>query len=164
MSKKKDHYPFMFNFREAITGSGFLAGVTISGRSLMLEEDGGWWMYGVRPGAIAETGATPQETFLRFIERLRTVLHDFATDASDYPAFRVEVESFFYQPDEEEEVRWEAARKSLRESQAKLKSWDLPKEAPESRPAGVSVVRLDKKSSKRFTPADNLRYEPIMAA
>ena len=60
-SKKKyrEHeHPIMLTLRDVISGDGFLAGITLSGRALMRQEDGAWWMYGVRPAAIAEYGET----------------------------------------------------------------------------------------------------------
>ncbi len=51
MAAEINHHPMMFIFRDTISGNGFLAGITLSGRALMMEEDGKWWMYGVRPGA-----------------------------------------------------------------------------------------------------------------
>ena len=160
------HYPFMFNLREAVTGQGFLAGVTIAGRSLMLKEDEQWWMYGVRPGAVAENGATPKETFLSYMETLRMVLRDLAADSKTYSDFRKEVERFFHQEDAVEEERWEAARLKLRSGQAEVDKldWKLPKESPERRPAQITVLRLDSIRGKRLRPTDNIDYSPQMAA
>ena len=59
MAESEDRYPLMFTYRDVISGDGFLAGITLSGRALMIKENDEWWMYGVRPGAIAETGKTP---------------------------------------------------------------------------------------------------------
>lgn len=153
------HHPLMFTFRDTISGDGFLAGITLSGRVLMLQEDGKWWMYGVRPGAIAESGATPQETFVRFRNRYREVLFDMAEEFRTFEALKEEVERFFYQPDEdeEEERRWEDALGRVRASSQALPEpfRELPREAPESRPAQITVERLDG-ISKRFKPSDNV--------
>ncbi len=44
-------YPMIFTIRELVPSSRFVAGVTASGRALMVqEEDGAWWLYGVEPG------------------------------------------------------------------------------------------------------------------
>ncbi len=43
-------YPVMFTVRDTVSGNGFLAGITLTGRALMTREaDGKWWVYGVRP-------------------------------------------------------------------------------------------------------------------
>ena len=53
-------YPLMFTVRDAISGNGYLAGVTVYGRAIMREEeDGKWWMTGVRPSGITAPGDSP---------------------------------------------------------------------------------------------------------
>lgn len=167
------HCPFMFNFREAVSGNGFLAGVTISGgRSLMLKEDGEWWMYGVRPAGLAETGATPLETFLRFMERLKAVLFDIASETKSYEEFKASTERFLQEACEIEEKRWNAAQQLLKTGEiepdpAFLASFpELPKESPELRPTSMGVVRLDGKSDKenRFSPSDNVTHTQLFMA
>lgn len=152
------HYPLLFSFRDAVSGQGFLAGVTTTGRALMVrEEDGSWWIYGVRPGAIAEGGKTPEEAYLKFRNTYKAVLFDVAAEAPDYDAFRREVEAFFYQPDEQEEHRWEEAFRALRagDVQAEGPLSALPRQDPQTRPAQISVTRLDNQQP-RFMPSDNV--------
>src|ERR1700756_2007962 len=75
--EKMPDYPMMFTVRDTVTGSGYLAGVTLSGNALLCrEEDGKWWFYGVRPGAISECGTTPEEAFLRFRNTYKNLLFD----------------------------------------------------------------------------------------
>jgi hypothetical protein len=71
----KDH-PIMITLQDTISGNGFLAKITLSGRTLMRQEDDKWWMYGVRPAAIAESGCTVAEAFLRFRQAHKEVLFD----------------------------------------------------------------------------------------
>ncbi|MGD0012673.1 MAG: hypothetical protein ABSE93_29540 [Terriglobia bacterium] len=151
-------HPLLFMFRDAISGDGFLAGITLSGRTLMLEEDGKWWMLGVRPGGIAECGDTAQETFLRFRNRYKEILFDMAEECRTFEVFRQEVERFFYEPDGQEERRWEDALTAIRASDCAPPApfSDLPKESPERCPSQVTVERLDG-GSKRFMPSDNVR-------
>ena len=147
----------MFTFRDVITGDGFLAGITMSGRALIVQEDGEWWMYGVRPGAISETAETPQELLLRFRKKYTEILFDIAGECRTFDSFKQEVERFFYQPDPEEERSWEDAVTCIRSGNPVSPSpfSDLPKEAPETRPTLVAVERLDG-ASKRFMPTDNV--------
>jgi len=152
-------YPVMFTLRDAVSGNGFLAGVTLSGRALMTKEsDGKWWVYGVRPGAIAETGSTPEEAFLRFRNSYKNVLFDMAEGARDYEAFRGAVESFYFQPDAQEEERWQEAFDAIR-SGTFVPDDDffgkLPKEPPETRPTQLQVARLDEQA-RRYMPTDNV--------
>ena len=156
-------YPLMFTFRDVISGNGWLAGVTLSGRALMTNEDG-WWMYGVRPGAIAETGETPQETFLRFRNTYKAVLFDMASDSANFDAFKKEAEQFYYQLDDDQERRWTEAVNNVRLSNIKPEPLfaSLPKEPPETRPSQIAVERLD--VTKRFAADDNIPDQFFSAA
>jgi predicted RNase H-like HicB family nuclease len=152
-------YPVMFTVRDAVSGNGYLAGVTLSGRAVMCQEDdGSWWVYGVRPGAIAETGDTPEAAFLRFRNTYRNLLFDLAEESETYDTFRAAVEEFYYQPDPDEEERWELAFKAIRSGSIVPESGffsKLPKQAPETRPTQLTVERLDKPST-RYKPTDNV--------
>ncbi|MHB8525875.1 MAG: hypothetical protein ACYDD2_06940 [Candidatus Acidiferrales bacterium] len=152
-------YPLMFTVRDTVSGNGFLAGVTLSGRALIRKEDDGkWWVYGVRPGAIAEVGNTPEEAFLRFRNTYKNVLFDAAEESVSYEAFREAVEQFYYQPDPDEEERWEAAFKMVRAGGIVPDDGfisKLPKESPETRPSQLTVERLDKETA-RYKPTDNV--------
>lgn len=163
-----DH-PLMFTFRDVITGEGFLAGITLSGRALMVMEDDEYWMYGVRPGAIAETADTPQALLLKFRNRYKEILFDIASECRTFDSFKKEVERFFYEPDSEEERRWDTAVNKIRsENLAPPKELsDLPQESPETRPSQIAVERLDgEATNRRFTPTDNVTdtYVAPMAA
>lgn len=158
-------YPVMFTVRDTVSGNGFLAGVTLNGRAVMCFEDGKWWIFGVRPAPIAESGETPQEAFLRFRNSYKNVLFDFAESSEKYENFREAVESFYQQPDDEEEARWHTAFQALRSGQIKPEPpffSTLPKEEPENRPTQISVERLDKTTS-RYTPTDNVPDRFVMA-
>ena len=166
MAESEDRYPLMFTYRDVISGDGFLAGITLSGRALMIKENDEWWMYGVRPGAIAETGKTPQETYLRFRNRYKQILFDIAGECRTFEAFKQETERFFYEPDEEEERRWEDAVAAIRSGELTKPAAlsELPGgEAPETRPSQITVERLDGQR-KRFMPTDNVPdiYIPVM--
>jgi len=155
---KDMNHPLLFTFRDTISGDGFLAGITLSGRALMLNEDDAWWMYGVRPGAIAESGCSPQESFLRFRNRYREVLFDIASEHRTFEAFKQEVERFYSEPDPEEERRWEDALNKIRSANVNPPApffSDLPRETPENRPSQIAVERLDGQS-RRFMPSDNV--------
>lgn len=152
-------YPIMFTLRDAVSGNGFLAGVTITGRALMTREaDEKWWVYGVRPGAIAENGSTPEEAFLRFRNRYKSVLFDIAETSLNYEAFREAVDGFYFQDDAEEEARWQAAFAVIRSGEFVPEDeffGKLPKERPETRPTQIQVAHLDAQA-RRYTPTDNV--------
>ena len=157
MAETIQHHPLMFTFRDAISGDGFLAGISVSGKALMLYEDERWWMYGVRPGAIADNGETPQAAFLQFRNRYKEVLFDVADECGTFETFKQEVQRFFYELDTEEERRWEDALTAIRTGKFIPESSfsELPKQSPEMRPTQITVERLDGES-KRFMPSDNV--------
>lgn len=159
MNELREH-PLMLTLRDAISGDGFLARITLSGRALMRKEDDGkWWMYGVRPAGIAESGSTIEETFSRFRNRYKEALFDIAQEKQSFPDFKAEVERFFHETDaqSEDEQLWENALTAIREGNISPPApfASLPRESPESKPAQITVERLDG-VGKRFTPSDNV--------
>src|SRR6266568_699758 len=154
----KEH-PILITLRDVISGEGFLAGITLSGRALMRYEDEKWWMYGVRPAAIAESGDTIDETFLRFRNSYKEVLFDMAQESRTFEDFRGAVEKFFYEADEdgEDERLWEQALSNIRAGRCTPPDTfaKLPREAPETKPSQISVERLDRQGT-RFMPSDNV--------
>lgn len=149
-------YPLVFTYQDAVAGNGFLARVEINGRGLAVEEDGKWWMYGVRPAALAASGDSMEGAYLTFRNTYKAILIDAAAQAPGFDAFKAEVERFFNERDEGEEQRWADAGKAIQEKkvavQAPLDS--LKREAPGARPVSVKVDQLDK--PQQFTPAQNV--------
>jgi predicted RNase H-like HicB family nuclease len=130
-------YPIMFTVRDAITGNGFLAGVTMGGRAIARkEEDDKWWVHGVRPAGISAVGNTPEEAFMRFRETYKNVLFDIAEDCKNYDDFKNEVDSLYTQTNEIEENNWDTAFRAIRAGTVKAEGFfsELPKQAPEKRP------------------------------
>ena len=159
MAELKEH-PLMLTLRDAISGDGFLAGITLSGRALMRKEDDGkWWMYGVRPAGIAESGDSIEETFLRFRNRYKEVLFDIAQENHTFDTFKAEVERFFYEADQdnEDERLWESAVRAIRTGNLTPPEpfSKLPRESADSKPSQITIERLDGED-KHFMPSDNL--------
>jgi hypothetical protein len=153
------NHPLMLILKDTISGDGFLAGITLSGRALMVEEDDGkWWMYGVRPAAIAESGDTVQEAFLHFRNRYTEVLFDMAQEYRTFDSFKKEVKRFFYEADEEEERRWDDALLAVRGSDQPPPEpfSQLPRAHPENQPTHITVEQLDTEG-RVFRPTDNVR-------
>src|SRR5437870_303982 len=150
-------HPIMITLQDTISGDGFLAKITLSGRTLMRQEDDGkWWMYGVRPAAIAESGCTIDEAFLRFRQAHKEVLFDIAQDSKNFDEFRSEVERFFNEGDADE-LTWEKALQSIRDGNVAPPEpfSKLPRQSPDSRPPRIEVERLDGKVGT-FVPSDNV--------
>jgi hypothetical protein len=149
-------YPLIFAFRDAISGNGFLSGVSVTGRALMALEDGKWWMYGVAPGGIAESGDTMQEAWLRFKNTYKDALFDMAEEAVTFANFKDLVRGFVNDRDDEEAERWHSALEELRSQSAAPDSQfaELPRWRAESHPPEVSVVRLDAQQ-QQFAASQN---------
>jgi hypothetical protein len=161
MNEPKEH-PLMITLRDAISGDGFLAGITLSGRALIRKEDDGkWWMYGVRPAAVAESGNTIQEAFSNFRGRYQEILFDLAQENSSFEDFRKEVERFFYEPDAngEDERLWENALTAIRSGSFSPPDEfsGLERKSPETTPSQITVELLSPAAGKRFMPSDNVR-------
>lgn len=160
------NYPVMFTFRDAVSGNGFLSGVTVGGRALIVREpeDQAWCVYGVRPAPLAVSGATPLEAFANFRNAYKNVLFDFAEDAKTYEAFKGQVEEFYSTPDLEEEARWTEAFQAIRTGKIPIDApfTDLPKESPENRPSFISIQPLHE--MKRYTSTDNVAEQLVFAA
>ncbi|HWH58184.1 MAG TPA: hypothetical protein VN682_11170 [Terriglobales bacterium] len=159
------HHPLLFTLRDAVSGKGFLAGITLSGRALMVQEDGKWWTYGVRPGAIAESGSTPQESFARFRNRYKEVLFDIADESRTFAAFKREVERFANEVDKEEERSWNDALQLVRASSGPPPEpfSQLDRMKAEEAPPKVTVEKLSA-AKRKFTPKDNLKDTVAKAA
>jgi predicted RNase H-like HicB family nuclease len=150
------NHPILITLQDTISGNGFLARITVAGRTLMRQEDDGkWWMYGVRPAAIAESGSTVDEAFLRFKQAHTHVLLDMVQESKSFDEFRTEVERFFNAKDVDE-AAWEEALKAVRDGHAAPPEpfYKLPRQSPDSRPARIEVERLDGKITP-FTVRDN---------
>ena len=141
-----DEYPLLFTYREVVTGDGFMAGVILDGRALLVDEkEDGWWAYGVEPGALSETGDSPHEALFYFRQAYSSVLADFAKEASgDFDRFEALTQRFFSQKDAEDETRWLAAREVLASGKGEpIESLNgLPREKAEN-PRRILVVKLD---------------------
>ncbi len=153
-------YPLVFTLRDAIVGNGFVAGVAVSGRAVMTLEDGQWWVYGVRPAALAAYGSTEPEAYGNFRNRYREVLFDIASEAATFAAFEAAVTRFFNETDPAEDTRWAAAVEAIRAGRTEPGGafGSLPKEQAEARPPSVSVQRLveHRDESPVLSPEQNL--------
>lgn len=159
MVEVKDH-PILITLQDAVAGNGFLARITLFGRTLMRQEDGKWWMYGVQPSAIAASGESIAEAFLNFKTSYQSILFDFAQDSADFSAFKREVERFFNEADadNEDERIWHESLKAIRTQNCHIPEEfsDVPRQPAESQPCTITVERVDAKAQAKFTPKDNV--------
>jgi hypothetical protein len=148
-------YPVLFTLRDKVYGKDFLANITLAGRALMTQEDGEWWLYGVCPGGLAQSGSNPEEAFANFRKAYKNILFDFAEDARSFDAFKNEVDLFYSQSDKEEETMWNEAFHLLRSGSTPTEEpffAKLPKQKPEEKPNHLEVKRV---KTKEETPSRN---------
>ena len=150
------HFPVLFSFRDLIAGNGFVASIDLSGRALLVDEEDGFWMYGVNPGGLAAGGATPGEVLSEFRSMYRSVLFDIAIEATSFEDFQRDVQQFFEATNEATAKDWEAAVAAVRSGLVDA-DW-LPKRRAESTLA-VKIHKLE-----HPTPAANLLDEAELAA
>lgn len=131
-------YPLLFGRRELVEGNGFVARVTVSGRALLVDENGDYWIEGINPGGFAANGKSPREALAEFGSAFRAVLFDIASDAGSFRDFKDEVQRFF------EETNMPALR-DWEEAVQRVKAGQLDANWLSKRPAdtklGVEVVR-----------------------
>lgn len=149
-------YPLLYGLNDLIAGNGFFAGVSVSGRVLLVDEGDGFWMYGVNPGGIAAGGATPGEAQSEFRKVYTSVLFDIAAEAGDFQELKAQVERFFFETNEPTAAEWEAAVSEVRQGRVDA-AW-LPKRKAESE-IGVEVVLLE-----HAVPSVNALDEAELAA
>jgi hypothetical protein len=108
-------YPLFFRYTFPIAGDGFKAVVYTLGRCLVTNENARWSISGVEPGAVGAYGELPQSAIQNFREQFEKRLVNLASASSGIEDFRRQVEALFKRVDREEELRWEAARRDIRE-------------------------------------------------
>jgi hypothetical protein len=143
-------YPILFSVRDPVFGKGFLAGVEIAGRALMRQEEEGYWIDGVLPGAVSAGGRSKDEALLRFRETYRMILYDYAAAAESFQDFKGEVERFFWEETPGEAEAWKEAAEELRRDKSRAGDW-LPVKTRYSEPS-IGVVLLD---CQKLEPAEN---------
>lgn len=154
-----NHYPLLFGFRDRVVGRGFLAGVAISGRALLIDdEEIGFWMHGVNPGGFAAGGSDIGEAQRAFREEYRKVLFDLAESEPTFEAFRQGVERFFHETSEAYAEEWRQAVEEVRAG--KIEATWLEKENADKQ-LSVKVVRL---ANDQLEPGANEIDESVSLA
>jgi hypothetical protein len=109
------HYPLLFGFRDLVAGRGFLAGVAVDGRALLVQNDEiGYWMHGVNPGGLSAGGADTGEAQRAFRETYRTILFDISNSSGNFEEFKTGVEQFFNQTSDRLLAEWLDAVQEVR--------------------------------------------------
>lgn len=134
-------YPLLFGFKDLVAGNGYVAGVSISnGRALLVEEEDGFWMYGVNPGGLAAGGKSIGDAQSEFRTAYKSVLFDIAAEAQGFETFRAEVERFFRETNNPTLLEWDEAVIEVRQGHTDA-DW-LSKKSAEST-TEMEVVQLE---------------------
>lgn len=134
-------YPLLFGRRELVEGNGFVARVTVSGRALLTDQDGEFWVEGVNPGGFAARGESPSEALAALGSTFRTILFDIASDARSFESFREEAQRFFEETSAPALRDWEEAVRQVRAGQVDA-DW-LVKRPAETK-LGIEVVEVSR--------------------
>ncbi|HYN22386.1 MAG TPA: hypothetical protein VE078_15605 [Thermoanaerobaculia bacterium] len=124
-----------------VEGNGFVAGVIIAGRALVIEEEGRFWVEGVNPGGFSAGGDSRQGALFELGSELRAVLFDFAADSGSFEEFRASVEQFFHETSAMVLKEWEEAVEEIRAGKVTA---DWLKTRPADSPLSVVVVLVRK--------------------
>jgi hypothetical protein len=136
-------YAIIFRLIHEVRCPEFGARVITSGRALMALEDGEWWCHGVEPGGMTEHGRGPGVAFAAFKAALGTIWEETASDCDSFEDFAKSAKDFVEMTDEEEAVRWEAARRAARSgADVEYPFTEMRRETGEW-PVGVVVEQLD---------------------
>jgi hypothetical protein len=135
-------YPLVFSFRDLIPGNGFVAGVAMDGRALLVvEDDQDTWVHGVQPGGIAAGDSNRRDVaLLQFKKSYLSVLHDIAAETSSFQEFQVNVTEFFSAISAPDQADWDRAVAEVRSQQVSLP--DLPSVKAESKPPSLLVEQV----------------------
>lgn len=107
-------YALFFETGGPVFGEGYVALVQVRGRLLAVETGTDFELYGVNPGGAAVHAPTLNEAYVRFVEDLRLVLVDIASEGCRFPDFRRQAQDLFAAAGSRTEARWREARARAR--------------------------------------------------
>ncbi|MCD4748386.1 MAG: hypothetical protein K8R59_03340 [Thermoanaerobaculales bacterium] len=124
-------FPLLFCFKNVVMGDGYIGGVLMQGRALLVhEEEDLWMMYGVNAGGMAAEGATKEAVMAEFRITHELILNDIATECKTFKAFKAKIEHFFHQVSDE--GAWLEAVEEVRRTN-EANNWDFSLDADKAR-------------------------------
>jgi len=132
-------YPLLYARRELVEGNGFVARVAVSGRALLTDEDGDFWVEGINPGGFAANGKSPSEALAELCSTFRAILFDIAADTESFGDFRAAVQKFFDETNAPALREWDEAVQQVKAG--KLNAEWLAKRPADTK-LGVDVVEV----------------------
>jgi hypothetical protein len=136
-------YPLFFTFKDTLTVRGSLVQVETRGRVLAVQDEHGWWFYGVNPGDVAQSGANSTEALAAFRKSFTEILVALARDASSSATFTREATRFLETANEPNLKDWIVATEEVRTGKVTA---DLPILSADT-PTSIEVTVLGAKGS-----------------
>ncbi len=109
--------PILFDFKQAVPGRGFLAGVHLPGAALVREEHGKQWATGIHPMGVSAYGDSLRHAIAELKMAIGLALEDIAHEADDFASFEAEVQSLYEQQSVTLRGRFAEARMRVRTGQ-----------------------------------------------
>ncbi|MBM4439783.1 MAG: hypothetical protein FJ027_05155 [Candidatus Rokubacteria bacterium] len=153
-------YPLFFTFTDTVTVRGSLVEVATRGRVLAVQEDEGWWFYGVNPGDVAQSGSNSTEALAAFRKAYTEILVALANKATTTAAFRRSSKRFLDATNEPNLKDWIEASKQVRAGKVKA---NLPIENADI-PPSIKVTVLGAKGSRQPLTFDKQQPQLAKAA
>ncbi|MEW6431087.1 MAG: hypothetical protein AB1730_06225 [Myxococcota bacterium] len=146
--------PLYFTYADVIPGRRFAAGVRMVARVIAEHDGEKYWLNGVNPGAVTESGLDINSAALNLRNALRTILFGFGAEATDFEDFRAQVIRFFDETDPLTVAEWNATREAVRSGQV-----DQPGMARVTDdPAQVHVDEIQNRAPKPEEYAEQLQF------
>ena len=154
-------FPLLFCFKNVVMGDGFIAGVLMQGRALLVHEEEELWMaYGVNPGGMAAEGATKDEVMTEFKITHELILNDIARECRTFKTFQAKVKQFFDQVSDE--GAWAEAVEEVRRT-GEAENWDFSLDADKAK-WGVHVEKLTQQTAAAKKNPDPRKQQLGLAA
>ena len=141
-------YALFFETGGPVFGEGYVALVQVRGRMLAAKTETDFELYGVNPAGAAVYAPTLNEAYVKFVEDLRLVLVDIASEGCNFPDFRSQAQNLFAATGSRTAARWREARARARRGEIGTElGLRIERHDPE---LGIEVELLDE-----ATPAAN---------
>lgn len=146
-------------------GADLMLRVYMDGRCLLVEDKpeelgARWWAYGVNPGGVAGSGDTQGEAMRDLLDRINSLLVDFAEESYSLADFRERLDRFVQQTNEPELEDWQAAREEVRAGRVDAEGYrKVTADKPPS--AQVQLFVSQAQSATPETVTDGIRYEAL---
>jgi hypothetical protein len=129
-------FPLVFCYRDLIAGRGFVAGIETKGSLVLSREPEGWTLYGVNPGGLAGGAEDRDAAFADFRRSYQEALSEIAHEAENFASFKVAVERFIGETNDDVAAEWNVLRQCVRDGELDL---DLEKKDTSDFSPGVDV-------------------------